>query len=345
VSGPRVSVIVPTRNRGGLLPGCLASFIGQSVPLEQFEILVIDNASIDDTSSIVAEFARRNPSRMIRYLYEPTPGLLSGRHRGAREARGEILSYVDDDILADRDWLRCVLESFDQPDVHLVGGPSIGRFERSEPSWMRHFYADVPEGRYLDSLSLIDLGTTVREVTAYFVWGLNYHIRKATLFEMGGFHPDSLPSALLRFRGDGEGGLSYKLMHAGRKTLYHPGARVEHIVPAARLEPSYFRKRRFLQGISDSYSEVRRLGGPAQIPFQQTPQGLEGERQGRDPEADRLVGEIQKAYTEGFNFHLHEVRLSKPLLDWVLRPDYLDDWSYPMELETDSDRLPDYLYP
>jgi glycosyltransferase involved in cell wall biosynthesis len=65
-----------------------------------YEILIIDNGSTDDTKEISQEIMKEAANRQIRYIFEPEPGLLAGRHRGALEAKGELLVFVDDDIEA-----------------------------------------------------------------------------------------------------------------------------------------------------------------------------------------------------------------------------------------------------
>jgi len=311
---------------------------------QRFEILVVDNASTDDTSSLVSRFIDLHPRHAIRRIDEAVPGLLSGRHRGAREARADILCFVDDDIVADPDWLACLLAGFDDPDVHLVGGPSNGRFEQAPPDWMERFTTSVPEGQFLDSLSLIDLGSVSRDIEAYFVWGLNFNIRKHTLVEMGGFHPDGVPLPLVRYRGDGEGGLSHKIIERGYRTLYHPGAKVEHVIATDRLSVEYFKRRKFLQGISDSYSEIRRTGRAEAVASHPHADGTSPEAEGSaEPFVETLRRELERAHADGANFHAAEVTADPALLAWVLRSDYLHDYSYGEVKTTELDALPSYF--
>ena len=72
---------------------------------------------------------REMPHHRIRYLLEPEPGLLSGRHRGALESDGEILVFLDDDIEATAGYLHAILDAFKDPAVQLVGGPNLPRYE------------------------------------------------------------------------------------------------------------------------------------------------------------------------------------------------------------------------
>lgn len=78
---------------------------------------------------------------------------------------------------------------------------------------------------------------------------------------MGGFHPDGVPDYLLKFRGDGENGLSTKISRAGLRIVYDPGVSVGHRVPAARLTERYFTHIARRNGVSTAYSMFRRTRG------------------------------------------------------------------------------------
>ena len=68
-----------------------------------------------------------------RYINEPMPGLLSGRHRGALESRAEVCAFIDDDVRIERNWLNALQDAFKDPSVALVSGPSTPLFERIRP--------------------------------------------------------------------------------------------------------------------------------------------------------------------------------------------------------------------
>ncbi len=97
-------------------------------------------------------------------------------------------------------------------------------------------------------LSLIDFGEDEKLIPTGFVWGLNYSIRRTTLWRLGGFHPDNIPDEIQYFQGDGESGLSFKAEQLGMKALYQPGALVYHQIPASRLTYNYFERRAFTKG-------------------------------------------------------------------------------------------------
>ena len=294
------------------------------------------------------------------------PGLLSGRHRGALEAEGEICAFLDDDVRVSQGWLGALLDAFRDADVALVGGPSAPLFETDPPGWLRAFHADGREGRSCGWLSLFDGGKKTRAIDPTYVWGLNFSIRRRTLFDLGGFHPDCLPSCLQRYQGDGETGLGVKVREAGLRALYHPGVSVEHEVPASRLRVEYFEQRARYQGVCDSYAAVRRgrtgaaakgiertsggrlrdlsrrvaANGPLQftramgrgIARLRRSAGVDLRAQSPAVPPDEVLAiraRLERAYRAGYDFHQAEVAGDPALLEWIVRQDY---WDY---------RLPD----
>ena len=159
-----VSLIIPTQNRAAVLRRALQSIAAVVPPTDPVEIIVIDNGSTDRTPEVCGEIRAMFPEHAWRYFHEPMPGLLSGRHRGAKEARGEILSYLDDDVLLSPSWLEGVTEAFGNPDVALVGGPSVPEFQDKPPQWLDNLWDEHEDKgrRTLFALSLIDSGPAVR---------------------------------------------------------------------------------------------------------------------------------------------------------------------------------------
>jgi len=257
-----ISIIIPTQNRCDLLKQTIDSIAAQNFEPDEFEILVIDNCSTDETKSVTLECKNQHSKNNIQYIYEPIPGLLSGRHKGALEAQGDILIFVDDDIIANKNWLSSIFETFQDSTVHLVGGKCLPNYETEPPYWIEYLWVNSKNGKTCGDFSLIDFGDEKKEIDAGFVWGLNYAIRKKTLFDIGGFNPDTVPKKLQQFQGDGESGLSKKIQKAGLKTIYQPKALVYHFVPTDRMTFEYIYKRRYFQGVADSYTNVRQNKKP-----------------------------------------------------------------------------------
>ena len=320
------SIIIPTRNRAPWLGQALASFAGQSFPRDRYEILVVDNGSTDRTADLVRTAISRYAGHGIRYFFESIPGLLSGRHRGAAEAAGGLLVFVDDDIEAAPGWLAGIVDAFKDPDVHLAGGPSLPKFEVAPPRWLEGYWVKNGGRIECSALSLIYMGDQAKAVDPDHIWGLNYAIRKSTLYEAGGFHPDCVPKEIQCFQGDGESGLSLKIREKGYGAVYVPQARVVHHIPRTRLTVAYFEERYFYQGVCESFTQIRkhRAVGKGRLSFH--PPLADGEENGSAYGAYRQIihGRLEQAHRAGFDFHQAAVAGSPVLLDWVLKPDYFD---------------------
>jgi glucosyl-dolichyl phosphate glucuronosyltransferase len=329
-----LSIIVPTRDRAATLLRTLESVALTVEPDDSTEFIIVDNGSTDATASVCKAIRQKFPKHSWRYYYDAMPGLLTGRHRGAKEARGETLCYLDDDVLLGRDWLASLREAFFDPSVVLAGGPSVPEYQVDPPGWLEGLFYETPHLRICDLLSLTApadaFRSAVKKVDPDFVFGLNFCVRRQALCEFGGFHPDGVPGPLLRFRGDGETGFTRRLKSEGLSALYHPGMSVRHLIPGSRMTPQAFEVRRFLQGISDSYSLIRQKGVVSEsFPKLKEiidPLWLKLERQVslRGPTKDRVQRLMARAYAAGMKFHQNEVRSDPTLLAWVLKSNYFD---------------------
>lgn len=245
-----LSLIVPTYGRPAYLRDNLISLLQQDLPPEQYEIIVVDNKPTGEVRQIVQNLEPQW-QRLIRYVEEPSVGLHNARHAGAKAAQGEILVYVDDDVIVPSGWLRAILEPFADPLVAIVGGKILPKWEAQPPEWLSQFPPSY--------LSLLDLGEERRELKwPEGAYGCNLAIRRSVLYEVGGFNPDAMGDRrLIWFRGDGESGLHRKVYAAGYKVIYEPWAWVYHRIPPERLKAEAFYYRGMKSGLSASYSRIR----------------------------------------------------------------------------------------
>src|SRR5262245_59390976 len=100
-----ISIIIPTLNRARSLSKTLESIAEVISSVDTIEVIIVDNGSTDQTAKASQAIKEKYSQYEWRYFYEPMPGLLSGRHRGAKEARGDIFAYLDDDVVLAPSWL------------------------------------------------------------------------------------------------------------------------------------------------------------------------------------------------------------------------------------------------
>ena len=324
-----ISVIIPTCNRANLLAAALQSITEQRHPVEKFEVLVVDNGSTDHTSEVTAQFGDRLSN--LRYLYEPEPGLHAGRHRGLKEASGDVLVYIDDDIRATPSWLEAIAENFSDPNVAMVGGNNYPDFQGPVPGWLERLWAKpAMGGQGIAYLSVLLLPEGQREISPYLVWGCNFSIRKQVVVAAGGFHPDSVPKKLIRFRGDGETHVSKYVLENKLCCRYDSRASVHHAVTRERMSFDYFRQRAFNQGVSDSYTRLRNsvtrralsdYHGILHRLLGKVRQKLRRDKE-NDLELRKLAMLMREGYQEGFEYHQQAYREDTEVRAWVHKPDY-----------------------
>jgi len=249
----KASIIIPTfGNRSEYLWDTMRSTQNQDFSAPLFEILVVDNSPQSSALSLV-EKANRDGKHPVRYVRENNLGLHFARHAGARAALGEIVVYVDDDVLMNPDWLKFIVEPFRDPRVGATGGKIIVQFDGDVPNWVSQFN--------LGLFGQLDYGKEqINLKPTQDVFGANMAVRKSVLFEVKGFNPDGIGNKkLIWMRGDGECGLNAKIYESGYSIVYIPEAWIYHRISAQRLTPESFYWKVFLNGIQDSFRRVRRI--------------------------------------------------------------------------------------
>jgi hypothetical protein len=113
---PTVSVIVPNFNYARYLPQRLASIFGQSLP--PYEVIVLDDASTDDSLAVLAELSTSMPFRLINNK-ENSGSVFRQWQRGVEAARGDFVWIAEADDLSEPEFLRCVISAFDRPDLAM----------------------------------------------------------------------------------------------------------------------------------------------------------------------------------------------------------------------------------
>lgn len=240
---PRISAIICTHNRQQYLGAAIDSLLGQNFP--SLEIVVVDNASSDRTPEIVA--ARPG----VKYISEPVLGLSVARNTGARESTGEILAYLDDDAIASQQWLQALDGAYRSNERLAIAGGKVTLLWPPgiiPPPWLSPGLAG--------NLGAYDLGETVVNIEQPGLTprGLNYSIRRQFLEKIGGFNV-KLGRIGTNLLSNEEVYMTEMALQLGWQVAYIPDALVAHNVAVERLQPSWFLRRSWWQGISECYRE------------------------------------------------------------------------------------------
>ncbi len=119
-----LSVLIPTRNRKKTLKKCLESIFVQS--LKPLEIIVSDDASADGTVQYLKKLAKQNKIKVV--FSKENIGMVPNKDLLASVARGDILCFIDDDIVLDKNYLKYIRRDFDiNPKIGIVGGEILGK--------------------------------------------------------------------------------------------------------------------------------------------------------------------------------------------------------------------------
>ena len=117
---PLISVVMPTRNRRALLPRAIASVQAQSYA--NWELLIVDDASTDDTAGFLASLNHNS----LRFLSGPGKGVCAARNVALSSARGDLIAYLDDDNIMHQHWLKSVAWGFEQwPQFDVLYGAFV----------------------------------------------------------------------------------------------------------------------------------------------------------------------------------------------------------------------------
>lgn len=342
-SGPIFfSIIVATNQFGAGVLELLRSIQGFLLRRELLEVIVVINGSDGQELKFEPPKLWEPRKSKIRLVFEPVESLLAGRHRGAVEARGDVLAYLDDDVIPSPGWFDALVQAFDHPGIDVAGGPSIPLFEHEPPVWMEWFVHKPGEGKMISPFfSLLDLGPNTQvPFDLKLVWGLNFAIRKTVLFEAGGFNPDLLPGSHQMFQGDGETGLAEKLVCMGKTGGYFPGLKVHHKIPASRMTVDFIAKRAFYDGVAVEFSNLRskaHIKGSIYASEQEKKSGLGALKKVLAISLWPVPGGLARAHplfakhvfsAKGRRFLRYHYRKYSVVRNWVAKPNYLE-WEHP----------------
>jgi GT2 family glycosyltransferase len=179
------------------------------------------------------------------------PGLSGARNTGVAACATTVVAFLDDDAVAEPDWLEALVAEYADPAVVAVGGRIEPRWEQGRPAWFPDEFGWVVGCSYR--------GQPAGRAVVRNVIGANMSVRAGALGEVGGFAESLGRTGAGVPMGGEETELCIRLAAAGGTVLQQPAAVVHHLVPGSRGTVAYFRSRCWAEGRSKA--GVSRLAG------------------------------------------------------------------------------------
>lgn len=209
---PGVSVIVAARDAAATLPRCLDALNALDYP--EFEVLVVDDGSRDETAAIAKRFD-------VRVLAAPRPGPSAARNHGVRQATHEIVAFTDADCVVPTHWLRSLVDGLRTSRAAGVGGPQRNVFPKG-PRSARDLDLFFSLAAVVSDYARSEADSRPVDHNA----SCNVAYIKHTLDEVGGLAEDLFPGE--------DVDLDFRLHQLGYRCHYVPDAVVEHHRPGTR---------------------------------------------------------------------------------------------------------------
>ena len=243
---PTISVVVCTRDRPQQLDQCLAAL--SRLEYSAYDVVVVDNAPRNERGQDVA--LRWG----VRYLTEPVGGLSRARNRGARACETEIVAYIDDDAVAEPDWLSALAREFEDPLVAVATGAI-------RPSRSRGDAAHKPDGNVAAETNRRQRRVVDRATPGWFEIanfgeigdGSNMAFRRSVFEFWPGFE-ESLGRGTVLSGGE-EHYAFFTLIERGYRVVYNPLAVVRHPDPSTAEQA----RRRHLDLVAITTAYIARL--------------------------------------------------------------------------------------
>lgn len=173
----KLSIVIPAYNEEAYLPACLESVLLQAAKYQEgeVELIVVNNASTDKTSEVVASYPR------VKLVNEPNKGLTNARQAGYLASTGELIANIDADVLMPEGWIGKVLAEFEKNDkLVALSGPYIlydKSFLFNAGVW---FYYLMGYVAHLVNQYVLHIGAMLQ--------GGNFILRRSALEKIGGYN-------------------------------------------------------------------------------------------------------------------------------------------------------------
>ena len=207
IAVPLISVVIPTYQRPNELQRCLRALIGQELPRQHYEVIVIDDGS--DPPVVIDKDQVRTLNPIL--AHQANQGPAAARNHGARLARGRWLAFTDDDCAPRPSWLSILLSRLEQNPAALVGGQTFNALTNNVYAQTSQNLSDFLYDYFPRAVSLRP-----------FLTSNNFAADRKKFLELGGFDA-SFPSAAAEDRDYSE-----RWTAAGGSLIYEPDAEIDH---------------------------------------------------------------------------------------------------------------------
>jgi len=208
---PKVSVVIPTFNRSRVLSETIDRIERQTVPRDLYEVIVIDNGSTDDTHNLLTEKARKYSN--LKSLFQTKSGAAPTRNAGLRQASGDIVLFIDNDILAELDLVERHLEYHGRHANASIIGSVIAPWDDKTDPFLRYLHHRGIYTPYTITSGPIDF--------SYYHTG-NVSTLRSTLLDVGGFNEEFFIYGMEDIE------LGYRLQKAGSRMVHGERAHAVH---------------------------------------------------------------------------------------------------------------------
>jgi len=249
----KATVLLCTYNRCRSLATALESVAASVMPAAvEWDVLVVDNNSKDQTRQVIQDFCHRYPGR-FRYMFVSQQGKSHALNAGLRETEADVIAFTDDDVTVEPSWLKNLIAPLEEYQWSgSAGRITLGR-DFSPPRWLSVSGPFDLGG----SLVQFDQGDTEGNLTKA-PYGANMAFKSSMFQKYGDFRTD-LGRNGKSLIGNEDTEIAERLMAAGERLCYVPSAVVNHPVPPERLTKKYFRAYWFSYGRSLARQEAARL--------------------------------------------------------------------------------------
>ena len=228
-----LSIIICSYNRASYISDALTSLYRQTAVLNEFEVIIVDNNSTDNTKEVYAAWRQTNNNGHFTFISETKQGASFARNTGAAIAKGQWVCFMDDDAVATPNYVENILKHIhNKPDAVGFGGRIIPKYIPSEPKWMSYYVSSlVGNFDYAPIACAFENGKYPLES--------NMIVKKSVYDQIGGFNLN-LPGVVGTLRIGGEGKeLFYKILALGHIIYYDPAICVHHVVEVKKLTSEY----------------------------------------------------------------------------------------------------------